>query len=72
MDDTGFLDVQRINAAHDTTRTYRLSGLVMCQMCGRRMESAWVHGNAAYRCRHGYTTGTPRPDGRAIAKSFMG
>jgi hypothetical protein len=63
VDDAGFLDVQRINAAHDPTRTYRLSGLVVCQMCGRRMEGAWAHGNAAYRCRHGYTTGTPRLDG---------
>jgi hypothetical protein len=32
-------------------------------VCGRRMDAAWVHGNAAYRCRHGYTTGTPRPAG---------
>jgi site-specific DNA recombinase len=25
-------------------------------MCGRRMESAWSNGKAAYRCRHGRTS----------------
>jgi hypothetical protein len=37
-------------------RRYQLSGLLLCGTCGRRMESAWSNGKAAYRCRHGRTT----------------
>ena len=37
-------------------REYLLSGLLVCGMCGRRMESAWSNGKPAYRCRHGHTT----------------
>jgi hypothetical protein len=32
-------------------RRYLLAGLLVCGTCGRRMESAWSHGKAAYRCR---------------------
>ena len=39
-------------------RQYLLAGLLMCGTCGRRMESAWSNGNAAYRCRHGRTSAT--------------
>ena len=42
-------------------RRYLLSGLLVCGTCGRRMESAWSHGRAAYRCRHGHTSAT-QPD----------
>jgi site-specific DNA recombinase len=28
----------------------------MCDVCGRRMESAWSNGKPAYRCRHGHTS----------------
>jgi site-specific DNA recombinase len=35
---------------------------VACGRCGRRLESAWSNGKAAYRCRHGYTSATgPEP-----------
>jgi hypothetical protein len=58
-----FLSVQTkratpANAHHE----YRLTGLLACGVCGRRMEGAWSHGNPAYRCRHGRTTATA-PDG---------
>ncbi|MGX7828272.1 recombinase family protein [Actinokineospora sp. 24-640] len=45
------------------TRRYRLSGLVRCGLCGRRMDSHWVHRRPGYRCRHGRTSAhTPSPD----------
>ena len=37
-------------------RGYLLAGLIACGRCGRRLESAWSYGRAAYRCRHGYTS----------------
>jgi site-specific DNA recombinase len=37
-------------------RRYLLAGLLACGVCGRRMESAWSNGRAAYRCRHGRTS----------------
>ncbi|MFD9894450.1 zinc ribbon domain-containing protein [Amycolatopsis sp. NPDC059027] len=61
-----FIAVQRIRAGRHTkdggTREYVLSGLVVCGVCGRRMEALWVHGRAGYRCRRGYSTAAPRPD----------
>lgn len=35
--------------------------LIPVNPCGRRMESAWSNGKAAYRCRHGHTSAAP-PD----------
>ena len=37
-------------------RRYLLAGLLVCGICGRRMESAWSNSRPAYRCRHGHTT----------------
>ncbi|SDI15072.1 Recombinase zinc beta ribbon domain-containing protein [Actinokineospora alba] len=48
-------------------RTYRLAGLVRCGLCGRRMDSHWVHGRAGYRCRHGRTSAQPAV---SVAKSW--
>ena len=42
--------------AGPATRRYLLAGLLCCGLCGRRMESAWSNGRAAYRCRHGRTS----------------
>jgi site-specific DNA recombinase len=42
-------------------RLYLLAGLLICGICGRRMESAWSNGKPAYRCRHGHTSAMP-PD----------
>ncbi len=38
--------------------------MVRCGRCGRRLESAWSNGRAAYRCRHGYTSATRPEPGR--------
>ena len=45
-------------------RRYLLAGLLACGRCGRRLESAWSNGKAAYRCRHGYTSATGSSPGR--------
>ncbi|WP_212831977.1 recombinase family protein [Catellatospora sp. TT07R-123] len=42
-----------------TSRIYALAGLVWCQMCGRKFDSHWSHGNPAYRCRHGQRSDKP-------------
>jgi site-specific DNA recombinase len=42
--------------AGPAARRYLLAGLIACGRCGRRLESAWSYGRAAYRCRHGYTS----------------
>jgi site-specific DNA recombinase len=41
-------------------RRYLLAGLLICGGCGRRMESAWSNGKAAYRCCRGHTTASRR------------
>jgi site-specific DNA recombinase len=46
------------------TRRYRLTGLVVCGICGRRADAHWVHGRAGYRCRHGRTSASPPLPGR--------
>jgi DNA invertase Pin-like site-specific DNA recombinase len=53
-----FIAVQTIRAARPTedggTRTYLLSGLLRCAICGRRMDAHWIHSRPGYRCRHGH------------------
>jgi DNA invertase Pin-like site-specific DNA recombinase len=58
-----FVAAQDVNAARGPAprdvpvlRRYLLAGLLACGVCGRRMESAWSNGRAAYRCRHGRTS----------------
>ena len=58
-----FVAAQDINASRGPVpqdepvlRRYLLAGLLACGLCGRRMESAWSNGKAAYRCRHGRTS----------------
>jgi hypothetical protein len=36
---------------HRAKRPYALRGCVFCGLCGRRMQSHWVHDTAYYRCR---------------------
>jgi hypothetical protein len=52
------IDATRGPVPHDkpVLRRYLLAGLLACGLCGRRMESAWSNGKAAYRCRHGNTS----------------
>jgi hypothetical protein len=55
-----FAAAQRVRASRPTgdgsDRAYLLAGLVVCGVCGRRMDSNWVHGLASCRCRHGRTS----------------
>jgi hypothetical protein len=65
VSEADFVAAQHIRAARQTrdgrARSYLLSGLVRCGLCGRRMDSHWVHGRAGYRCRHGHSSSRPRP-----------
>ncbi|WP_406045909.1 recombinase family protein [Micromonospora sp. NBC_00898] len=57
-----FVAAQAINAVptpeDGSKRTYLLVGLIRCQLCGRLMDSHWVHRRPGYRCRHGHTSAT--------------
>jgi hypothetical protein len=35
-----------------TGRTYALRRLIVCGLCGRRMQGSWIAGRARYRCRY--------------------
>ncbi|GAB4052347.1 recombinase family protein [Catellatospora paridis] len=52
-----FVAAQQINAvpkgANSPQTRYSLTGLIRCHLCGRVLDGHWVHGRAAYRCRHG-------------------
>jgi len=65
VSEADFVAVQRVRAARPTgdggRRRYLLGGLVRCGLCGRRMDSHWVHGRAGYRCRHGFDSAKSRP-----------
>ncbi|HEU5475474.1 MAG TPA: recombinase family protein [Actinophytocola sp.] len=65
VDDATFLAVQRMRTGRPSqdgdVRQFQLAGLTVCGVCGRRMDAHWVHGRPGYRCRHGYTSATPRP-----------
>jgi DNA invertase Pin-like site-specific DNA recombinase len=65
VDDETFVTVHRIRAPRQTKdggkRRYALAGLVVCGLCGRRMDAHWVHGRPAYRCRHGFNSASTRP-----------
>jgi len=45
-------------------RRYLLAGLLACDQCGRRRESAWSNGKPGYRCRYGHTSATRPNPGR--------
>ncbi|MET9632699.1 recombinase zinc beta ribbon domain-containing protein [Lentzea sp. NPDC006480] len=67
VDDETFVAVQGMRVAKlakdGEARRYLLAGLVVCGLCGRRMDGHWVHGRAGYRCRHGFTSVKRRSDG---------
>jgi site-specific DNA recombinase len=58
-----FTAVQRVSAvpvAEDGgPRTYLFVGLMVCGLCGRRLDSHWVNNRPGYRCRHGHTSAKP-------------
>jgi len=60
ISETDFVAVQEFRASRPTadgsTRTYLLAGLLVCGLCGRRMDAHWVNHRAGYRCRHGRTS----------------
>jgi site-specific DNA recombinase len=61
-----FITVQAITATPrpDTTetRTYLLTGLLRCGICGRTLDAHWVYRKPGYRCRHGHTSTRHTPD----------
>jgi recombinase/recombinase-like zinc beta ribbon protein len=63
VSDDDFLAAQQITALcapeDGHARRYALTGLLVCAMCGRRMDGHWVNGKPAYRCRHGHTSAHP-------------
>ena len=75
VSEVDFIAAQEISAARGPSpsddmsaprkRRYLLAGLLVCGRCGRRMESAWSNGRAAYRCRHGHTSAAPPDPGRS-------
>ena len=67
VSETDFIAAQETavprGSAGPAARRYLLAGLIACGRCGRRLESCWSYGRAAYRCRHGYTSAAvPDPD----------
>jgi DNA invertase Pin-like site-specific DNA recombinase len=50
-----FEQAQHTHAIREKRRTYLLRGLLICALCGRRMEGAWNNGRANYRCHHRVT-----------------
>lgn len=66
VSEADFRAAQQISAAaiphDDQLRVYALTGLLICQLCGRRLQPHWVHGHPGYRCRHGRTS-AQQPDG---------
>jgi hypothetical protein len=67
VSDADFLAAQTIRATcpphDDGERRYRLTGLLICAACSRRLQPHWVHGRPAYRCRHGHTSAQFAGDG---------
>jgi hypothetical protein len=63
VSDQDFLTAQQITAVtlpeDGRTRRYALTGLLICQVCGRRLDGHWVNQKPAYRCRHGHTSAHP-------------
>jgi DNA invertase Pin-like site-specific DNA recombinase len=63
-----FVRVQAVRTApvpaDGVPRGYPFAGLVYCGICGRLMDSHWVHERASYRCRHGRTSARPAGPGR--------
>jgi DNA invertase Pin-like site-specific DNA recombinase len=63
ISDTDFTAVQQITALavpqDGQAHRYQLTGLLICKMCGRRLQGHWVNHRPGYRCRHGHTSAHP-------------
>ncbi|WP_179855077.1 recombinase family protein [Paractinoplanes atraurantiacus] len=66
ISDEDFMAAQEITAIampdDERNRSYALTGLLICGLCGRRLASHWNR-KPAYRCRHGHTTAHPVAEG---------
>ena len=55
-----FVAAQQVRTEHRNddgeVRWYVLAGLILCGLCGRRMDAHWVNERAGYRCRHGHNS----------------
>ncbi|MGA5311875.1 zinc ribbon domain-containing protein [Micromonospora taraxaci] len=55
-----FVAIQAIHSAPTPTdgipRRYVLAEVICCGVCGRIMDSHWIHSRPGYRCRHGHTS----------------
>jgi len=60
ISDADFLVTQQVTALSqpdkDTARRYALTSLLVCGICGRRLEGHWAHQRPTYRCRHGHNS----------------
>ena len=63
ISDADFLAGQPITALaapqDGRVHRYQLTGLLVCGLCGRRLEGHWVNQRPGYRCRPGHTTAHP-------------
>jgi hypothetical protein len=63
VSDAEYLAVQQITALampqDGRAHRYQLTGLLVCELCGRRLQGHWVNQRPGYRCRHGHTTAHP-------------
>jgi Recombinase/Recombinase zinc beta ribbon domain len=67
VSEADFIAAHGIRATRDDAdpgRQYRLSGLLRCGICGRRLESCWSNGRPAYRCRHAHSSASAPDPGR--------
>jgi site-specific DNA recombinase len=57
VSEADFVAAQAVRASRATAdndhRAYRLTGLLQCGICGRRLDAHWVNDRPGYRCRHG-------------------
>jgi len=60
VSEADFVAAQQVRAERKNddggVRRYVLAGLILCGLCGRRMDAHWVNERAGYRCRHGHNS----------------
>ncbi|UGQ13542.1 recombinase family protein [Yinghuangia sp. ASG 101] len=71
VSEADFVRAQGIRATARTPgRTYLLAGMLVCGVCGRRMESCWANSKPSYRCRHGFSSATT-PDPARLKNAYI-
>jgi DNA invertase Pin-like site-specific DNA recombinase len=75
VSETDFISAQTVRAARATAdnnhRSYRLTGLLRCGVCGRRLDAHWVNDRPGYRCRHGQTSTTTTGRGKGQQEPYV-